>query len=238
MSVDIGGYWGGWEGGVVAEPGWSGGGEFTGSVDIGGYWGGWEGGVVAEPGWAGGGYGPTSDVGAGTSDWGPGPVHGIGEDRWQQQQQECPAGYRRDIVCAAIYRIDCLPDRPGCCRCAELVEEPTEPPPGECPAGYRRDIVCTADMRIECLPEDPTCCRCGERLDGQQPEDPLNKMADVIVRMIGGGGGGIVIPQVPQPQVVAAPVTRQQMNPVALLLVIGGLAIGGYYVYQVTRRRA
>ncbi len=134
-------------------------------------------------------------------------------------------------------------------------EEGSAPPArqDDCPEFYSRGVSgCpAAQPQMECLPNG--CCRCvfpgagtggggAGQTDVSQPgtagpSDPLARMADVIAGMLG-GGGGIVIPQVPQPQVVAAPVTRQQMNPVALLLVIGGLAIGGYYVYQVTRRRA
>jgi hypothetical protein len=73
----------------------------------------------------------------------------------------------------------------------------------------------------------------GDRGDGGKT--PLDRVADVIERILA-GGGGIFIPQTPQPQAVVAPTTERRYNPAAIVVLVAGLALGGYYVYQRTRR--
>jgi hypothetical protein len=75
----------------------------------------------------------------------------------------------------------------------------------------------------------------GDKKDGDGGKTPLDRVADVIERVLS-GGGGIVIPQIPQPQAVVAPTTERRYNPAAIVLLVAGLALGGYYVYQRTRR--
>jgi hypothetical protein len=72
--------------------------------------------------------------------------------------------------------------------------------------------------------------------NGDGGKTPLDRVADVIERVLAGGGGGIIIPQIPQPQAVVAPTTERRYNPAAIVLLVAGLALGGYYVYQRTRR--
>jgi hypothetical protein len=76
----------------------------------------------------------------------------------------------------------------------------------------------------------------GDGGDGGDGKTPLDRVADVIERILAGGGGGIIIPQIPQPQAVVAPTTERRYNPAAIVLLVAGLALGGYYVYQRTRR--
>jgi hypothetical protein len=76
-------------------------------------------------------------------------------------------------------------------------------------------------------------CRPGT---GSTGGGPLDRVADVIGQVLAGGGGGIIIPQIPQPQAVVAPATERRYNPAAIVLLVAGLALGGYYVYQRTRR--
>jgi hypothetical protein len=177
------------------------------SVDIGGYWGGWEGGVVVEPGWGsvplgegisyGGGYGTSisSDLGF---DFGRETL-GLGYEDRRASTYACVQGGA----------------------------------PPKCPEGqtavwdqYQCKWVCWPQVRD----------KDGDGGDGGDGKTPLDRVADVIERVLAGGGGGIIIPQIPQPQAVVAPTTERRYNPAAIVLLVAGLALGGYYVYQRTRR--
>jgi len=149
---------------------------------------------------------------------------------------ECPPGTRPCTTCP-----------PGMF-CAQVINDccpENQPPSGAegCPSGYWRcdaGIVCTATQRIV---RQGDCCTC-EPLDseggegGTRLQDPFQRIGDAITQFLAGGGGGISIPQLPQPQVVAAPVTRSTLSPVAVLLIVAGLAGAGWWVYTRTRRRA
>lgn len=203
--------------------------------------------TVTEPGWAereffGPGWSETvgtgtAEIGVGESDREPPGVDGRGDG----STIGCPSGYRRDLVCAAIYRIECLLSDPSCCRCAPLDQDGGGPPTpdAQCPPGYlpAGTMVCTADQRTEC---QGACCRCVPLGEGRpvEEQDPFKRVGDAIMQFLAGGGGGITIPQLPQPQVVAAPVTRSTLSPVAVLLIVAGLAGAGWWVYTRTRRRA
>lgn len=202
--------------------------------------------TVTEPGWAereffGPGWSETvgtgtAEIGVGESDREPPGVDG----RDGSSLVGCPSGYRRDLVCAAIYRIECHPSDPSCCRCAPLDQGDGPPiPDAQCPPGYSPagTMVCTADQQIEC---QGACCRCVPLGEGRpvEEQDPFKRVGDAIMQFLAGGGGGITIPQLPQPQVVAAPVTRSTLSPVAVLLIVAGLAGAGWWIYTRTRRRA
>ena len=226
---------------TVTEPGWAER-EFFGP--------GWSE-TVTEPGWAereffGPGWSETvgtgtAEIGVGESDREPPGVDGRGDGSTIGWTIGCPSGYRRDLVCAAIYRIECHPSYPSCCRCAPLDQDGGGPPTpdAQCPPGYlpAGTMVCTADQRTEC---QGACCRCVPLGEGRpvEEQDPFKRVGDAIMQFLAGGGGGITIPQLPQPQVVAAPVTRSTLSPVAVLLIVAGLAGAGWWVYTRTRRRA
>jgi hypothetical protein len=68
--------------------------------------------------------------------------------------------------------------------------------------------------------------------------EAFERIGDAITQFLsGGGGGGIVIPQLPQPQVYATPVSRSTLSPVAVLLVLAGVGLVGWWVYSQTRRQ-
>jgi hypothetical protein len=261
-SVDIGGYWGGWEGGWGG--GWGGGWE-GGGVDIGGYWGGWEGGVVVEPGWGsvplgegisyGGGYGGSS-YGGGyggsiSSDLGfylGRETPGLGYDDRQTLTRvcvqggvppKCPEGQTAvwdqnqcKWVCSGSTTV-CLPS--GILG-PIIIGPPIAAPDLDCPEGQAPvwdALQCEWVCRPAAGARDGDGNGDGE---GGKKEGPLDRVADVIERVLAGGGGGIIIPQIPQPQAVVAPTTERRYNPAAIVLLVAGLALGGYYVYQRTRR--
>jgi hypothetical protein len=250
-SVDIGGGWGGWEGGWGGwEGGWGGGG-----VDIGGYWGGWEGGVVVEPGWGsvplgegisyGGGYGGSisSDLGF---DFGR-ETPGLGyDDRWTSARicvqggvpPKCPEGQTAvwdqnqcKWVCSESTAV-CLP---GGILGAIPGFPMTAAPDLGCPEG-QAPVWDALQCKWVCKTQTSDGGGGGGDGGGDGGETPLDRVADVIERVLAGGGGGIIIPQVPQPQAVVAPTTERRYNPAAIVLLVAGLALGGYYVYQRTRR--
>jgi hypothetical protein len=274
------------------------------SVDIGGYWGGWEGGVVVEPGWGsvplgegisyGGGYGGSisSDLGF---DFGR-ETSGLGHGDWQTQPTvcvqggvppDCPQGYeviwnpvRCRWECVPVARVCIQGGAPRDCpegyeavwdneRCAWVCKQPTPRwgvtvPPGvtgsskvcqitypapKCPEGMVPGFnipACSWECRPASSVGNGSVSTPGGGAGGggggggtgasEAAKGPLDRVADVIDRVLAGGGGGIIIPQIPQPQAVVAPTTERRYNPAAIVLLVAGLALGGYYVYQRTRR--
>ncbi len=158
-----------------------------------------------------------------------GGFEGLGPQTQTQERVvlpvQCPQGY---WPCDSP--IGCTADRRwvregNCCTCVPL--EGGGPPPITAP----------------CAPPsvwDPVQQRCvgGQTDGGGREPDPFQRIGDAITQFLAGGGGGISIPQLPQPQVVAAPVTRSTLSPVAVLLILAGLAGAGWWVYTRTRRRA
>jgi hypothetical protein len=198
--------WGGWEGGWG---GWEGG-----SVDIGGYWGGWEGGVVVEPGWG------SVPLGEGIS-YGGGYGGSISSDLGFDLGRETPGlGYddRQTLTGDRQTRV-----------CVQGGVPP------ECPEG-QTVVWDQTRCRWVCKTQTSDGGGGGGGGGGDGGKTPLDRVADVIERVLAGGGGGIIIPQVPQPQAVVAPTTERRYNPAAIVLLVAGLALGGYYVYQRTRR--
>jgi hypothetical protein len=185
------------------------------SVDIGGYWGGWEGGVVVESGWG------SVPLGEGIS-YGGGTQGTISSDIGFSSGSETP-GLGPDGRSTSVTSV-----------CAQGGVPPT------CPEGQkavwdqsRCAWICGAGGGGDSGGGGGSG---GSGSGGGGGGGPLDRVADVIERVLGGGGGGIIIPQIPQPQAVVAPATERRYNPAAIVLLVAGLALGGYYVYQRTRR--
>jgi hypothetical protein len=231
-SVDIGGGWGGWEGGWGGwEGGWGGGG-----VDIGGYWGGWEGGVVVEPGWGsvplgegisyGGGYGGSISSDLGFDFFGR-ETPGLGYDDRQTSTRVCVQG---GVPPKCPEGQTAVWDQS---RCQWVCKAQTSDGGGGGGCVWLPPIF-GITVPVDC--EIPVDGGGGGRDGGDGGKTPIDRVADVIERVLAGGGGGIVIPQIPQPQAVVAPTMERRYNPAAIVLLVAGLALGGYYVYQRTRR--
>lgn len=100
-------------------------------------------------------------------------------------------------------------------------------PPGQvygmppCPPG----LVC--QQRLRCYTPAPG--------DDGGP-DPSQLGGGTLADLLAGIGGGFALPELPQQAVGLAPAERTTVPPFAVLLILGGVAAGGYALYRRSQR--